>query len=199
MEGKGRIVRITYNFANKHKQITFEFDNVSNAAIEEIKDKDLSITIKQLRQKRSLDANKYYWTLITKLADKMEVSNAYMHNIILRRYGQFEDIDGKLVYLVLPDGEKGEMKALEAETYHIKPTSQVKAGADGLMYRTYIMLRGSSTYDTKEMSRLISGLIEDCKEQGIDTMPPDEFKRMMDIYEQNHRKKVQSHEISVTG
>ena len=191
MESKGRLIRFSEDFFNKRKQITFELENVSQTAIEEIRDMDLTITAKKHRKKRSLDANAYYWQLISKLADKLEVSNAYMHNVTLRRYGQFEDVDGKLIYIVIPDGENGEMKALEAESYHIKPTSQVKTGADGLMYRTHIMLRGSSTYNTKEMSRLISGLITDCKEQGIDTMPPDDFKRMMDMYDQNRRKRVQ--------
>lgn len=51
------------------------------------------------------------------------------------------------------------------------------------------MLAGSSTYDTKEMSELINGLVTECKEQGIETLPPDELARMMAEYEENHRKK----------
>ena len=95
----------------------------------------------------------------------------------------------KLVYLILPDTEDGESRALEAETFHIKPTTEVNIGVDGTTYRTYKMLRGSSTYDTKEMSRLIEGLVAECKDQGIDTLPPDEFNRMMGLYDQNWRKK----------
>lgn len=51
------------------------------------------------------------------------------------------------------------------------------------------MLAGSSTYDTKEMSELINGLVAECKEQGIETLPPEELARMMAEYEENHRKK----------
>ena len=47
-------------------------------------------------------------------------------------------------YVVVPDTPDGAEKALEAETYHIKPTSQVQKGADGTLFRTYKMLRGSS-------------------------------------------------------
>ena len=39
-------------------------------------------------------------------------------NILLRRYGQPEVIDGKMIYLVLPDTDQGARKADEAETYH---------------------------------------------------------------------------------
>ena len=55
-------------------------------------------------------------------------------------------------------------------------------------YRTYIMLKGSSAYDTQEMSVLIEGLVSECKELGIETLPPDEIKRMLMTYEANRRK-----------
>lgn len=51
------------------------------------------------------------------------------------------------------------------------------------------MLRGSSTYDTAEMSALIDGLVSECKEQGIETIPPQELERMMEMYEKNWRKR----------
>lgn len=37
---------------------------------------------------------------------------------------------------------------------------------------------GSHTYNTKEMSRLIDGVVTRCKELDIETLPPDELKRM---------------------
>ena len=51
------------------------------------------------------------------------------------------------------------------------------------------MLRGSSTYDTKEMSELIDGLVSECREQGIETLPSEEFDRMMAAYDQNWRRR----------
>ena len=86
--------------------------------------------------------------------------------------------------------KEAEETALEAESFHIRPTSQVKQGKDGKMYRTYTVLAGSSTYDTKEMSELINGLVSECKEQGIETLTPDELARMMKDYEENHKKKT---------
>ena len=37
---------------------------------------------------------------------------------------------------------------------------------------------GSSTYNTKEMSVLIDGIVYEAKELGIETLPPDELERM---------------------
>ena len=152
------------------------------------KSEKLVFSVKEYKKKRSLDANAYYWLLVTKLAKVLNLSKPHLHNLLLRRYGQPEIIDGQMVFLVLPDSESGTRKANEAETYHIRPTSQVKTGVDGKMYRTYVMLRGSSTYNTAEMSELIEGLVSECREQGIETLPEEELKRMMQMYEQNWRK-----------
>lgn len=131
--------------------------------------KTYSVRIKQYNPKRSLDANALYWSLLGKLAAVLNTSTSELHNIMLRRYGQLERFGGKLVYVVIPETEDAQKKTDAAESYHLKPTSQVKQGSDGKMYRTYLMLRGSSTYDTKEMSSLIDGLISECNEAGIDT------------------------------
>ena len=45
----------------------------------------------------------------------------------------------------------------------------------------YVNIRffwGSSKYDTANMSRLIDGIISECKEQGIETLPPEELERL---------------------
>ena len=127
--------------------------------------------------------------LLSRLAEVAGISKPRAHNLMLRRYGQNLMIAGQMAYLVVPDTTEAEETALEVETFHIRPTSQVKQGKDGKAYRTYTVLAGSSTYDTKEMSELINGLVAECKEQGIETLPPEELARMMSEYEENHRKK----------
>lgn len=129
--------------------------------------KRITLTIKEYRKKRSLDANAFYWATISQLAEVLQVSNPFLHNLMLRRYGQAEEYDGGLVYVLLPDDDESARKADEAETYHLKPTSNLRQGKDGKLYRAYILLRGSSTYDSKEMSRLIDGLVSECKETGV--------------------------------
>lgn len=105
---------------------------------------------------------------------------------MLRKYGQALYIGEKIVYIVIPDTDQAAAQVDEAEMYHLKPASQVKVGKDGVMYRTYIMLRGSSDYDTKEMSELIDGLVTEAKQLGVETLPPHELERMMSIYEKHH-------------
>lgn len=132
--------------------------------------KKYTVEIKEYRQKRGLSANAYYWATLTELAKAVDTSIPELHNLMLRRYGQLERFDGQLVPVYLPDTEEAAKKADCAETYHLKPTSQVKVGKDGKPYRGYFLLRGSSTYDTAEMSRLIDGLISECKEVGVEVL-----------------------------
>ena len=125
------------------------------------------VEIKRHRKKRSLDQNAMYWAVLGQVAKALNISTSYCHNLCLRRYGQLERYGEQNVYVVLPDTEEASKQADEAESYHVKPTSQVKAGKDGQNYRTYILLRGSSTYDTAEMTRLIDGLMDEARQMGI--------------------------------
>lgn len=171
--------------------ITLESQQMDAAAATELSQAGgLDVEIKKRRKKRSLDANAYYWKLASEVADELHVSKPYIHNYLLRKYGQIEVIDGQGVYMVLPDTESAQKSIDEELTYHLKPTSQVKEGKGGIMYRTYMMLKGSSKYDTKEMSHLIDGLVSECKEMGIETLPPEELERMMSEYEKRYKKRT---------
>jgi hypothetical protein len=100
---------------------------------------------------------------------------------MLRRYGTLEEFDGKPVLILIQDTDESCRKADESETYHIKPTSQVKEGKDGLTYRTYLLLKGSHQYNTAEMSSLIEGLIDECKQVGIPTATPNTVANMLSL------------------
>lgn len=191
MECKGTLKEVTKDWVTGKFRLTFEVDKDVSGEIERLSGKLLALTAKVYRRKRSLDANSYYWSLLTKLSEVAGISKNRAHNMMLRRYGKLVEVDGDLIYVVVPDNDEGERMALEAETFHIKPTSQVKTANDGSSFRTYLMLRGSSTYDTAEMSTLINGLVEECNDLGIETMTPMELERMMGLYEQIRRKRAQ--------
>ena len=185
MEFTGRVTGVTTDFLTGKHNITLEVNEASviREGYDKIKEvQKLAVKIVKYREKRSLDANAYYWQLLQKVAEVLNMSKSFAHNYFLRRYGQIEIFDGQAVYVVIPDTEEAENKVFEAETYHLKPTSQVKKGNDGRMYRTYMMLRGSSSYDTREMSKLIDGLVTEAKENGIETLPPDELERMKAVW-----------------
>lgn len=188
MELIGTIAGIDQDILTGKSKVIFEVEDIRRVAGQAgpLSGAKLRIELKKYRKKRSLDANAYYWQLLTKLAGVLKVSNSAMHNMLLRQYGELELFDGKIIYSYIPDTDEAENKALESDTFHLKPTSHIKIGKDGQAYRGYQLIRGSSTYDTKEMSRLIDGLVSACKDVGIETIPPEELKRMMEVYEKKH-------------
>ena len=174
------------DYQNGRLTLLFEPNEDFRETYEELKGCDkLSLEIKKYRARRSLDANAYYWTLITKLAAVLETSNAEQHNRMLCLYGYPEIIEDKHFLVVLPDTEEAQKKVMRAEDYHLKPTSDVREGNDGISYRTYVLMRGSRTYNTEEMSRLINGLISECKDVKIpdsEIATPDEKRTLKERY-----------------
>lgn len=189
MDFTGRFVSISRDLASGEYIAILRVKQDVVRAYERLKNCDLlDIIIKKHREKRSLDANAYYWQLTTKLAEALHVSKPFMHNQLLRRYGQLEYFDGRIVTVTIPDTEKAQNKADEDEYTHLQPTSQVRLGNDKIMYRTYKLLRGSHDYDTAEMSKLIDGLVSECKEAGIETLTPDELDRLKEEWRKHEQK-----------
>lgn len=146
-------------------------------------DRNLVWDVKPHREHRTLSQNAYYWVLLGKTADVLRMSKSALHNRMLRNYGQYMRINGQIVTTALPDTDDTEKMVLEAETYHLKPTSQVRLGKHDTMYRTYVFMRGSSDYNTKEMTVLLDGLIQEAQSVEVETLTPDELARMRE-YEQ---------------
>lgn len=187
MECTGTLQSINKDWSTDKLIMTFIInEDVSHESIEEIRScEKLSLVAKKWRQRRSLDANSYYWCLLTKLAKKVNTSNSEMHNQLLSDYGYPEMVGGMLVRTPIPDTDEAEKMVARSETYHLKPTTQIVVGKDGITYRTYIMMRGSSSYNTEEMSRLIEGLIYECKSAKMtdsDIATPEEKRILKERY-----------------
>ena len=134
------------------------------AAVNQLDDKEYTLEIKKFRLKRSLDANAYFWVLVGKLADVLHTDNDSMYLSLLERYGVFAHVIIK---------EKA-VKQFEQEYRLVNNLGEVTVnGSTGIQLQCFF---GSSTYDTKQMARLIDGIISECKEVGIETMTPQELQ-----------------------
>ena len=186
MRFTGRLKEPIIDYLTGRLTILFEPFEDFRQAYEELKGcEKLSLEIKRYKRKRSLDANAYYWVLIGKLAKVLQLSNPELHNKMLCLYGQPEIFEGKPVYMTIPDTDAAVEKVTHATYYHLQPTSQVREGNDGIMYRTYKLLRGSHTFNSEEMARLIDGLIGCCKDAGIpdaEIATPDEKRLLKERY-----------------
>lgn len=149
--------------------ITFETEELPK--YDELKDSDLDIEVKAYRKKRSLNANAYFHVLAGKIAEATGQSHTEAHNHLIAEYGQ---MDAEVQNIIMDD----EIPYQKLETLHLRPTTATRLMDNGKLYRVYYVMRGSHTYDTKEMARLIDGTVSEAKELGIETLTPDELERM---------------------
>lgn len=127
-------------------------------------DREKLFEVKQHREKRSLSANAYAWVLIGKIADAVRASKDEVYLMMLKRYGQSEVIS------VRSD------VSLEGFIKYFDVIGQSKL--KGYLFTHYRVYKGSSEFDTKEMSVLIDGIISEAKELDIETLPPYEIERL---------------------
>lgn len=186
MNFRGSLEKIMQDVKNGGFEMQFHVAAIPSGAEKLLEESDLSISVVKWRGKRSLNANAYYWVLVGKIADAIQASQAVVHNLLLRRYGVLDTIDGETLTVFIPDTPEAEEQALNDELRHMRPTSHTKTGKDGRSRRAYRLMKGSSKYDTKEFSTLLDGAISEAKEMGIETLPPEEVERMEAEYAKHY-------------
>ena len=141
------------------------------------KDRPYTAGLKEYRERRSLDANAYCWALIGKLSAALGLSPEEVYCEAI------QDVGGN--YEIVPIKEE----AVETwkRIWGGSGTGWIcqDMGESKLKgYRNLMCFYGSHVYDTKQMSRLIDVIVEECKLQGIETKTPDELARMVQEWEQ---------------
>ena len=190
MESKGRLVDISRDWKSGKLRISFELDkNLTDADADAMKG-DLRIRAVRWRERRSLDSNAYYYVLCTKIADKLRSSLTEVCNDMIADYGQ--------PMLAGADSEKLQTVALldsvdwkKLGAMHLRPTTDRWVLGESV-YQVYIVMRGSHTYNTAEMTALINGVVEEAKRLGIETATPEEQERMLALWESSRERGASS-------
>lgn len=127
-------------------------------------DKEKLYEIKEYKEKRSLSQNAYCWKLITEIANKINKSKEEVYLEMLKDYGQSEIIS--MLSTIEP---KGYFKYYESIGTGIVNDKE---------FTHYKIFKGSSEYDSKEMSIFIDGIVQECTQLGIPTLSDEEIKDM---------------------
>lgn len=131
------------------------------------KDRVYEAVIKEYREKRSLTANAYFHVLCTKIAAVLRTDIDSVKRDLVKRYGTAAIVNGNPVTITIPKG-------VLAETYY--PYCEwINGDKDG---DTYLLMKQTHVMDTKEFARLIDGTVDDAKDLGIETLPPDELEKL---------------------
>jgi len=174
MEFTGCIKDVTKDWQTNKFQITFTMNEAS--AINQIESirtcEKLNIKATKYRKKRSLDANAYLWVLCTKIAEAISVPEAVVskdeiYEEMLQKYGYlYQDEEGYIPVTV------------KAGVDMSKITGHWKFYKSNGKFDSYLMIKGSSEYDSAEMAHFIDAVVQEAKELDIETLPPAELERM---------------------
>lgn len=178
----GTIADFNISYLDEKAQLLIETNEVNNIAnsYESLKDVEkLVIEIKQHREKRSINANNYFWKLLSEYSQgkKVNTIDEYIERVkrlgIFRRF-RIEKNNVKTFKKIW--SEKGIAWFCEiADTEYLGDVE----------FKIINAYYGSSSFNTKQMSRLIEDLVEDCKEVGIETKSKEEIQSLLDRWESN--------------
>lgn len=174
MQNTAVISDIGIDYKTDKAKITFLFDNreVLKQA-EELLNIRLTVEAKKWHKGRSNNANAYLWVLIEKLSQKLNISRLEVYKNHIYEAGIYQEL------------------SMEEEAMDKFAKIWSEKGLGWFSEKTIneygeIVLRvyfGSSTYNTKEMTRLLDSVIQDCKSQNIETKSQAEIDNMLESCE----------------
>lgn len=175
----GRLSDFHISYIDEKAKIVIETNEVNRIIEEYEKLKDiekLDIEIKQHRVKRSLNANNYFWKLLTEYSEEKRVNTIEEYKERIKRLGIFR---------------RFRIETKDTKTFEIMWTSKGIAWFCEIADTEYIgdiefkiinAYYGSSSFNSKQMSRLIDDLVEDCLEVGIETKSKEEIQSLIESW-----------------
>lgn len=135
------------------------------------RDTVFDLKIDKHRNKRSLDANNYTWHLINEIANALRMSKEEVYLQMLKSYGQRD-------YVSM-------LSNVNASDYFKYYEEQGVFKNNGNTFRSYLVFKGTSQYDSREMSIFIDGLVQEARQLGIETLEDIEIKNLIKEMEKN--------------
>ena len=164
-------------FTREGKQVvSFITDDDFRENFDELNGKVLTVEVKRYREKRSLNANAYLWVLCQKIAENQKVQPDEVYRKEVREAG----VSVAMSVLSHHYEKVAEAWAERGIGWFCVPTDR---NGNTTFFLAYY---GSSTYDTKEISRLIESTVEDARSLGIETLTPRELSLLIDDWGKNH-------------
>ena len=124
-------------------------------------------------KRRSMTANAYAWVLIGKLASKLKTPSEDIYRELVQNIGDNFDVMAMRTEAIPEFKRHWEARGLGWQV--------VRVGEHDLRgYEEIAAYYGSSIYDTRQMSDLIDLVVQECREQGIETLPPHKIQGMVE-------------------
>lgn len=163
---RGKLRDLTIN-RDRTQNITVTVGADFRETFDKLADKVVDIEIKPHREKRSRNANDFCWALCTDIGNALRppLPKETVYRRAIKEVGEYEPLpikDEAVETFQKRWAEKGTGWFAE-----VVDDSKLKG------YKLVFAYYGSSTYDTKAMSRLIDYLVDDAEQMGL-VIPLDE-------------------------
>lgn len=146
---------------NEKNELVNCYDQLSQEA-------KLRIKIDKYREKRSLNSNAYAWKLMTEIGNVLRRSKEEVYLDMLKHYGQREMVS---------------VKAHIPIHQYIKYCEEAgESSLNGTLFKHYYVYKGSSEFDSREMSIFIDGVVDAAQELGIPTETPERIAEMKSLW-----------------
>lgn len=112
--------------------------------------------LERKKKKRSTDANAFCWKLCTEIANVLRADKDSIYVDMLKKYGQSDVVSV--------------LSSVDVKGYFKYYDEFGKGTVNGKEFTHYRVYKGSSEYDTREMSILIDGIIDEAKALDIEVI-----------------------------
>lgn len=167
----GVITEINIDYNTLKPKISLLLDTNNKDVIEELKNENkLNIELKKYNKSRSLDSNAYAWVLLGELQEVLNIPKEEIYKDLIKHIGSYE---------VVPIRNEAVEKFCSAWSKNGIGwiTETTKSKLEG--FTNVLAYYGSSVYNSREMSRLIDLIVQECKQLGIETKPKAELDSML--------------------
>ena len=163
---KARLLQTFRNIDSGKTLLMLETDERPD--LDGLKDKDLRCELSVWRNKRSRDANALLWACLQDIAQALCTDKWTVYLQMLRRYGHF-------TYVLMREKAVEQFKAGWRECEEVGEVI-----VNGEKSKQLLCYFGSSTYDTKQFSVLLDGVISEMREMGLQLPPREDVRRALE-------------------
>lgn len=140
-------------------------------------DKGVKVQMSVWREARSLNANNYFHALVHQIAEKLQIGNDECKIKMNLEYGTpATDEQGNMVIIKLASSVDISQFYDYAKLYATKKENSIEVNY-------YILYKQTHTLNSKEMARLIEGVVYEAKELGIETITEKQKQEILQMWE----------------
>lgn len=157
-------------------------------AFDDLYNKDLEIKISKRYKRRSLDANAFAWALIDQITEKLQQKEPHNGWTVTEVYkNAIKEIGGISEIYGVKEAAFEAFKRLWIGD-HIGRQVEVIPGSEKPGWLNVKAWKGSSDFDSLQMSVLISNLIQEAEGLGIHTIPDEGKEKMLSDWSKKYDK-----------